>query len=134
MSKTAITRLFLGAILAVVAGIFVVLAGTVAALSNGAITFGGPDVVTVTDAFAVTLFWFVIAALLFLAGGVAAVVSWIGALFNTVQLEDKTWFVVLLVLGLFSFGWLAMAAYVLAGPDSAKEGAPYAGGATVPSR
>jgi len=46
-------------------------------------------------------------------------VSWIGALLNTIQLEDKTWFVLLLVLGLFSFGFVAMIAYVIAGPDGA---------------
>jgi hypothetical protein len=46
-------------------------------------------------------------------------VAWIGALLNTAQLDDKTWFVVLLLLGLFSFGLLAMIAYVIAGPDGA---------------
>jgi hypothetical protein len=44
-------------------------------------------------------------------------VSWIGALVNTAQLVDKTWFIVILVLGLFSFGLVAMIAYVIAGPD-----------------
>ena len=54
-------------------------------------------------------------------GAIAGLVSWIGALLNTAQLEDKTWFVLLLVLGLFSFGVLAMIAYVLAGPDGTRE-------------
>ena len=40
-----------------------------------------------------------------------------GALLNTAQLEDKTWFIVLLVLGLLSFGLVAMIAYVIGGPD-----------------
>jgi hypothetical protein len=44
--------------------------------------------------------------------------AWIGALFNTFRLDGKTWFVALLVLCLFSFGWVAMVAYVVAGPDS----------------
>jgi hypothetical protein len=66
--------------------------------------------------------WLVIVAALVAGGGtIAAVASWIGALLNTVRLDDKTWFIALLVLGLFSFGWIAMVAYVLAGPDSTKQ-------------
>jgi hypothetical protein len=67
-----------------------------------------------------TLVWLIVASLAVAAGTLAAIASWIGALLNTVQLEDKTWFVVLLVLGLFSFGWVAMAAYVFAGPDATR--------------
>jgi hypothetical protein len=44
-------------------------------------------------------------------------VSWIGALLNTWQLEDKLWFGALLVGGLLGLGVVAMIAYVLAGPD-----------------
>ena len=51
------------------------------------------------------------------AGGIAAVTSWIGALVATSRLEDKTWFVLLLVLGLVSLGLPAMIAYAIAGPD-----------------
>ena len=52
------------------------------------------------------------------AGGViAGFVAWIGALLNTSQLESKGWFVGLLLLGIFSFGFIAMIAYVIAGPD-----------------
>ena len=43
--------------------------------------------------------------------------SWIGALLNTSQLESKTWFAVLLLTGIFNFGFIAMLAYVIAGPD-----------------
>jgi uncharacterized membrane protein YiaA len=65
----------------------------------------------------VTVTLVVVGSLALLAGAAAGVASWIGALLNTAQLEDKTWFVSLLVLGLFSAGVLAMVAYVLAGPD-----------------
>jgi hypothetical protein len=51
-------------------------------------------------------------------GAIAGLVAWIGALINTAQLADKAWFVLLLVLGLLSFGFIAMVAYVIAGPDS----------------
>jgi hypothetical protein len=57
----------------------------------------------------------VLGSLAMLGGAIAAVLSWIGALLNTWQLEDKTWFAALLVLGLLGFGVLAMIAYVLGG-------------------
>ncbi|MGZ6256323.1 MAG: hypothetical protein ACXWMB_04840 [Candidatus Limnocylindria bacterium] len=43
-------------------------------------------------------------------------------LLNTAELADKTWFVILLVLGIFSFGLIAMIAYVIAGPDGHRAG------------
>lgn len=46
-------------------------------------------------------------------------VSWIGALLNTAELENKSWFLLLLVLGLLRFGIVAMLAYIVgAGPDA----------------
>jgi len=44
-------------------------------------------------------------------------VAWIGAVLNTWQLESKAWFVGLVLLGIFNFGFVAMIAYVIAGPD-----------------
>jgi hypothetical protein len=122
MSKATITRLFVGAVLAVIVGLLVALAAVIAALAGGAITIGGPAVITVNGgAFAGTAIWLVIGFGAVAAGALAAIASWIGALLNTMQLEDKTWFVALLVLGLLSLGWVAMAAYVLAGPDSTRQ-------------
>jgi hypothetical protein len=119
MSKATVTRLFLGAIVALIVGFVLALATVVAAIAGGVVVLGGPNVVTVDgEVFAESLPWLLIAALVFAGGTLAAVASWIGALLNTWQLDDKTWFVALLVLGLFSMGWLAMAAYVFAGPDS----------------
>ncbi|HEX9056843.1 MAG TPA: hypothetical protein VF818_04860 [Ktedonobacterales bacterium] len=55
-------------------------------------------------------------------GGVVQLVAWIGALVNTYQIPDRTWFVVLLAGGLLGFafgliGFAAMVAYLIAGPD-----------------
>jgi hypothetical protein len=47
-------------------------------------------------------------------------VAWIGAVLNTAQLPDKTWFVVLLVVGLLGLVFIATVAYVIAGPDGVK--------------
>ena len=54
---------------------------------------------------------------LVLAAAVGQLVAWVGAVLNTAQLEDKTWFLVLLVSGLLSVGFVAMIAYLVAGPD-----------------
>lgn len=132
MSKTAVTRLFLVAIVAVVVGCVVALATVVAALAGGVVAIGGPSVITVDgDAVAGMLVWLVIAGLAFAGGGIAALVSWIGALLNTARHDDKTWFVVLLVLGLCSFGWVAMIAYIIAGPDGTTPGTTDRGVATA---
>jgi len=50
-------------------------------------------------------------------GAIGQFVSWIGAVLNTATLEDNIWFAVLLLLGLFSFGSIAVIIYVIAGPD-----------------
>lgn len=123
MSKSTITRLFVGACVALVIGLVVGLAALVLAVARGVVTVGGPDIVTVDGgALAGLLVWLVIASLIGGGGAIAAVVAWVGALLNTVRLDDKTWFGLLLVLGLCSFGWLAMAAYVVAGPDGMAPG------------
>jgi hypothetical protein len=133
MSKAIVTRLFIAAIVSVVVGTVIGLAALIASVAGGAITIGGPAAITVNGAaLAGTLIWLVVGIVAIGAGGVAALASWIGALLNTVRLEDKTWFVVLLVLGLFSFGWVAMAAYVVAGPDGTKPAPARPGLATTP--
>jgi hypothetical protein len=66
---------------------------------------------------AVTVILVVVGCLALIAGVAAAVVSWIGALLNTWQLEDKTWFASLVGLTLFGLAVPAMVAYVIAGPD-----------------
>ena len=124
MSKTTITRLFIAAHVAMVVGVVLAFATVIAALAAGVVAIGGPDVVTIDgDAFVGALGWLLLAGLIAAAGAVAAVVSWIGALFNTSQLEDKSWFLILLIVGLFSFGLVAMIAYVIAGPDGTRQSA-----------
>jgi hypothetical protein len=119
MSKSSITWLFAAAVVAFVAGFVIGLVSVVAGLAGGAVTLGGSDVVRVDGgAFAGILVWLSIASLAMAGGSLAALAAWIGALLNTARLDDKTWFIALLVLGLFSFGWIALIAYVLAGPDS----------------
>jgi hypothetical protein len=118
MSKSAITRLFALAVVFTVVGAVIGTVAVVAALLNGAIVLGGPQVVTVNAGpIAGAIAAVVAGSLLAGIGTVASIGAWVAALFNTSRLADKTWFTVLLVLGAVSFGWIAMIAYVFAGPD-----------------
>jgi uncharacterized membrane protein len=119
MSKRNVTRLFVAALVAFGAGLALGIAALWAVLASDAIDVGGSHVVDVNGGSgAWTALALVLAgSLVVLAGTVAAVVSWIAALLNTWQLDDKAWFGSLLALGLLGFGVVAMLAYVVAGPD-----------------
>ena len=122
MSKSAVTRLFVGGIVVIVAGAVLVLAAIWGAFASGVIAVGGTDPIAVNGG---TMAWLLvglglIAVLMTIGGFVLAVISWIGALLNTFQIEDRMWFLLLLVLGLFGLGFFAMVAYVVAGPDSTR--------------
>jgi hypothetical protein len=118
MSKAAITRLFILGMIAVVAGTILAAFAVLAAFATGGIVLGGPGFVEIHGGrFASALLVLTFAVLVITAGGVIGLASWIAALVNTARLDDKTWFVGLLVLGLWNFGFVAMVAYVLAGPD-----------------
>jgi hypothetical protein len=118
MSKSTVTRLFIGAALAMIVGLVITAVAIVTAVASGTVTIGGPAVVTVNGSgFAGMVVWLLIAAVAFSLGAVLGIASWIGALLNTYQLEDKTWFLAVLVLGAVSLGWVAVLAYVIAGPD-----------------
>ena len=133
MSKQRVTRLFVGAAVAVGVGSVVGIVALSVALASDAIDVGGGEVVDVNGGSGawVALGLLLVAALTILAGTVAAVVSWIGALLNTWRLEDKAWFASLLVLGLLGLGVVAMVAYVVAGPDGASQSGPRIAGRTL---
>lgn len=118
MSKSTITRLFFGAVAAAVAGWVIAIFALLTAIASGAIEIGGQNIVTINGGpFASSVGLLLIAGVLMGIGAVAGIASWVGALYATSRLPDKTWFVILLVLGLWSFGFIAMVAYVVAGPD-----------------
>jgi len=119
MSKSTITRLFIGSVVAVVAGAVLMVAAIWIAYATDSFVMNGPDVAGIrSTGLAWTMVGLGVVSVLALLGGfIGGLVSWIGALLNTAELEDKMWFVILLVLGLFSFGLVAMIAYVIAGPD-----------------
>jgi hypothetical protein len=123
MSKKNVTRLFVGATVAVCAGVVLGFAALWAALASDAIDLGGSDYIDVNGGSGAwtALGLVIVGSLVIFAGTIAAVVSWLGALLNTWQLEDKLWFAALLALGLLGAGLLAMIAYVLAGPDGTNQ-------------
>lgn len=119
MSKPTVTKVFLGSVIAVIAGVVLGFAAVWYAYLNDAFVMNGPDVVGIQatpQAWGMVGLAF-IAGLAIVGGLIGGLVSWIGALLNTAQLEDKTWFILLLVLGVLSFGLVAMIAYVIGGPD-----------------
>jgi hypothetical protein len=126
MSKATVTRLFLGSVIAVVAG--AILAGIAVglAMANDVFVMNGSDVVGVRGGpLALALLGLgVVGGIAIIGGFVGAFVSWIGALLNTSQLQSKTWFLVLLLLGIFNLGFFAMIAYVIAGPDGTPRATP----------
>jgi hypothetical protein len=121
MSKSTVTRLFIGSLLAIAGGLVLGFVAVLLGYSNGAFVMNGPDVVGIqSTAMAGTVATLVVVGVLAVIGGVIGqFVAWIGAVLGTAQLEDKTWFLVLLLLGVLSFGFVAMLAYVIAGPDGA---------------
>jgi len=119
MSKSLVTRLFVASLVAVVGGLVLMAGGILFAYANGAFVMSGPDVTGIEPSpFAWSMVALAVVGLLVMIGGaIGQFVAWIGAVLNTSRLEDKTWFLVLLVLGLLSFGFIAMILYVVAGPD-----------------
>lgn len=129
MTKSTVTRTFVGSLIAVVGGVVLMAIGLIIALATSTFEMTGPDVtgfhLSASAPAALGLAGIGIIAIV--GGGIGQLVAWIGALVNTARLDDKTWFVILLVFGLLSFGFIPMVVYVLAGPDgmaSAQPGHP----------
>ena len=120
MSKATVTRLFICSGIAIVSGAIVAIAAVWLAIANNVFVMAGPDIIGISGgALAWSLLALGILGGLAVAGGfIGGLVSWIGALLNTWQLESRTWFAVLLLLGIFNLGFFAMIAYLLVGPDA----------------
>lgn len=121
MSKTSVIRLFIGGGIAIVAGAIVAIATVWIAIANGVFVMNGPDIIGLQGgAFEWVLLGIgLVGGLAILGGLIAGFVAWIGALLNTWKLESKTWFVGMVLLGIFNLGFFAMIAYLIAGPDTA---------------
>jgi hypothetical protein len=129
MSKPTITKLFVGSLIAGAGALVLLFVAGGLAYANNSFVMSGPDVVGVKSTpFGWIMIGLAVVAILVLAGAaIAQFVAWVGAVINTATLADKTWFVVLLVLGLLSFGFVAMIVYLIAGPDATEPAAQHSG-------
>jgi len=128
MSKSMITKVWIGGLAVFAAGVVVAIVGVFLMLAYGG-TFtqiAGTNnynfVPSMNGFFWVTVGLLVAGAVIGLVGSIAQFVAWIGGLVNSYALPDKAWFLILLVGGLLSFffapvGFVAMIAYVIAAPD-----------------
>lgn len=135
MFKSTVTRLFLGGLIAAAAGVVMIIAAVSLAFANDVVVMEGTRVVDIQEtglAFGL-LGLTIIGALAVIGGAITGLVSWIGALLNTWQVESKAWFVGLLLLGIFNFGFFAMIAYVIAGPDGKRVAAARVAPAPIPA-
>jgi hypothetical protein len=122
MTKSLVVKLFWGSLIGLVAGLILMGITFALAINNDIFIMSGPDVTGIKSG---VLPWILVglcalAMLILLLAAVAHFVAWIGAVLNTAQLPDKTWFVVLLVVGLLGLVFIATVAYVIAGPDGVK--------------
>src|SRR5215218_8694598 len=122
MTRSLIIKLFWGSLLGVVAGLVLLVVSIALAISNDIFVMSGPDVTGIkSGALSWTLLSLIgLAMFVLLFAAVTHFVAWIGAVLNTANLPDKTWFVVLLIVGLLGFVFIATIAYVIAGPDGLK--------------
>ena len=125
MSKATVTKLFIGSAIAGIAGAALVIAAVGVAIVNDVFVVVDNDVVGVrgTGVAWSMLGLGIVGGVAMIGGMIGGLISWIGALLITSQLESRTWFLVLLLLGIFSFGFFAMIAYVIGGPEGTADGA-----------
>jgi MFS family permease len=119
VSKATVTRLFIGAGLAMIAGAVLAIASVSIAIASDVFVMSGSDIVGLRGS---ALGWAslglgIVGILAIVGGLISGLVAWIGALLNTWQLDSKAWFIGLLLLGIFNLGFFAMVAYLIAGPD-----------------
>jgi hypothetical protein len=119
MSKATIRKLFVASLVAIAGGLVLLAGAGALAYANGSFVKDGPDVVGVhaTPFGWVMIVLAAVAILVLLTAAITQFIAWVGAVLNTAQLPDKTWFIILLVTGLLSFGFIAMIVYLVAGPE-----------------
>jgi hypothetical protein len=125
MSRSVIAKLFFGSLIAIAAAVVLVAIAVAVAVGSSSLTMHGQEVVGVQAPFGwAIVLAAILAGLVFFAGSLAQLVAWIGALIETAPIENKAWFIILLVAGLLGFGLIAMLVYLLAEPGPGRTSAP----------
>jgi hypothetical protein len=103
MARTTARWLFAGSLIAVVVAL---------AYDNGSLAEYGPDVRRIGE---IPFGWFMtlVAVLVMMAIAITEFTAWAGAVINAARLNDRTWFIILLVTGLLSFGFIAVLIYLI---------------------
>jgi len=127
MKKSTITKTWLAGVIAIAlgfvtagiaTGLMLAYGGTFTAAPSGE----GYDYVPTQDAFFWTMVGIIVTGGVVVIGGtIVQFAAWIGALVNSYQLQDKTWFLLNLILGLLGFGLVVMIVYLIAAPDGYEE-------------
>lgn len=128
MTKSTISRIWIVGLIVLVIGLIIGGVSLGLMLANGgrwvpATVGNGYDFVPNLGPYFWTTVSFMIAGFAIAAiGAIVQMAAWVGALVNTYQIPDRTWFVVLLVGGVLGLafgliGFAVMVAYVVAGPD-----------------
>ena len=128
MTKSTITKVWIGGLVVFAAGIIASMVGVFLMLGYGGTLTqvdGGNNydfTPNMNGFFWTTVSVIVAGCVIAMIGGIGQLVAWIGALFNTYLVPEKAWFAILLIGGLLSFafaplGFAAMLVYVIAGPD-----------------
>ena len=119
MSKSTVSRLFIAAGLAMIAGAVLFVGAVAIAVAANTFVMSGSDIVGLRGSAPawVSLGIATIGTVAFAGGLIAGLIAWIGALLDTWQFESKAWFIGLLLLGIFNLGFFAMVAYIVAGPN-----------------
>ena len=130
MTKSTITKTWIGGLATFGAGIVVTLVGVFLMLAYGG-TFtqaAGSNSYEfqpyLNGFFWVTIALIVIGGLIAFVGSIVQLVAWVGALINSYALPERTWFAGLLAGGVLGLafapvGFAVMIAYVVAAPDGA---------------
>lgn len=128
MAKPTITRMWLAGLVVLAVGLLVAGVGIALMLAYGGTFTKAPSgnhydfVPNLDGVFWTNVVGIVTGLFLVAIGSVIQLVAWIGAIVNTYQLPDKTWFAIVLAggligLGVGGVGLAAMVAYLIAGPD-----------------
>jgi hypothetical protein len=130
MTKSTITRTWIGGLAVFAAGIVASLVGVFLMLAYGgtftqiAGTSNYDFTPEMNGFFWTTIAVIVVGGVVALIGSIVQLVGWVAALVNSYPLPEKTWFLVLLLGGLLSLmfapiGFAVMVAWVIAAPDGA---------------